>query len=605
MKKLLLAMVLMPLMVLANTENVGGIEWNYTIKDGKAEVCKGAIPRITTGAITIPSVLGSCPVTSIGDNAFDSCDGLTSVAIPTSVKNIGECAFAGCHMLASVTIPEGVTSIGDLAFYDCWSIQSMIIPSSVTSIGGGAFQDCSKLTSVVIPEGMTSIAESVFASCEVLPSVIIPASVETIGRYAFHGCNGLTSVTIPLGVKSIGEQTFECCGGLESVTIPSSVTSIGDSAFYGCDELETVYVSKGDEKRVRGLLEGSDSDIDMESLSFVELFLDGGPYVETVDGIEWAFMVANGKVTIGSGSSSAIPTATTGKITIPSVLGGCPVTSIGERTFFGCSKLTSVVSPEGVTSIGECAFYDCNSLESVTIPSSVTSIGEGVFANCCSMKDVYFKGNGLIGLKVGAFNGCNGDLVLHAPKGWKGRSSVFCGVHLEVEGSSDAVQQVEVTSTKVVVNYVLNSVRPEFAVPASQDTGFVNVITEVEGGCVAVPSSWADNYPTFADKFGADFTKALAMKTGKKDGAGNDMLVWQDYVAGTDPTDETDVFTASITIVDGNVKISYSPELDAERKDMRKYTIWGKKSLLDSTWTEVLEGKEAQYNFFKVSVRMK
>ena len=52
------------------------------------------------------------------------------------------------------------------------------------------------------------------------------------------------------------------------------------------------------------------------------------------------------------------------------------------------------------------------------------------------------------------------------------------------------------------------------------------------------------------------------MKTGKKDGAGNEMLVWQDYVAGTDPTDEKDVFTASITIVDGKVTISYTPELD-------------------------------------------
>lgn len=165
--------------------------------------------------------------------------------------------------------------------------------------------------------------------------------------------------------------------------------------------------------------------------------------------------------------------------------------------------------------------------------------------------------------------------------------------------------KAEVTVTNIAVHYVLNSVQPEFAMPPSWDTGFVNVIAEVKGGCIEVPSSWTNNYPAFVSKFGSDFTEALSMKTGKRDGAGNDMLVWQDYVAGTDPTNEKDVFTASITIVGGKVTISYTPELDADRKAMRKYTIWGKKSLLDTVWAEVLAGRESDYNFFKVSVEMK
>ena len=120
-----------------------------------------------------------------------------------------------------------------------------------------------------------------------------------------------------------------------------------------------------------------------------------------------------------------------------------------------------------------------------------------------------------------------------------------------------------------------------------------------------MPSSWAENYPAFESKFGSDFTQALSMKTGKKDGAGNDMFVWQDYVAGTDPTKPEDKFTASITVVDGKVTVSYTPELDDDRKALRKYTTWGKKSLLDANWTVVQEGQEAEYNFFKVSVEMK
>ena len=159
--------------------------------------------------------------------------------------------------------------------------------------------------------------------------------------------------------------------------------------------------------------------------------------------------------------------------------------------------------------------------------------------------------------------------------------------------------------SNIVVQYVFYSVQPQFAIPASSDVGFVNIIAEARGGCVAAPATWMVNYPNFVSKYGGDFTKALAMKTGKKDGAGNEMLVWQDYVAGTDPTNEKDVFTASITIVDGEVKVSYSPELDETRKALRKYTTWGKRSLLDAGWTEVAPGEESDFNFFKVTVEMK
>jgi hypothetical protein len=56
-------------------------------------------------------------VTSIGNGAFDSCKGLTSVSIPNSVTSIGISAFNGCSSLTSVTIPNSVTSIGSAAFW--------------------------------------------------------------------------------------------------------------------------------------------------------------------------------------------------------------------------------------------------------------------------------------------------------------------------------------------------------------------------------------------------------------------------------------------------------------------------------------------------------
>ena len=89
----------------------------------------------------------------------------------------------------------------------------------------------------------------------------------------------------------------------------------------------------------------------------------------------------------------AISPNPTGAVTVPSMLGGYPVTSIGECAFWGCSGLTSVTMPDSVTSIGDYAFRDCQSLKQLAVPESVTSYGVGCFDGTPALYRAAFGGS--------------------------------------------------------------------------------------------------------------------------------------------------------------------------------------------------------------------
>ena len=146
-------------------------------------------------------------VTSIWHNAFLGCDSLPA---ENGLRYAGRCLVgAADKSLSTYTIKEGTKWIGDGAFRSCTGLTSINIPDSVTSIGEYAFAVCSSLTSVTIGNSVTYIEQNAFLGCSSLTSITIPNSVTGIGNYAFSDCTGLNEITC-LATKAprITEYTF-------------------------------------------------------------------------------------------------------------------------------------------------------------------------------------------------------------------------------------------------------------------------------------------------------------------------------------------------------------------------------------------------------------
>jgi hypothetical protein len=195
-------------------------------------------------SITIPK-----SVTSIGRFVFSSCSSLKSIIVENGnnkydsrnncnaiIETETNTLLMGCK---NTIIPNSVTTIGNDAFSFCSGLTSITIPNSVTSIGASAFSGCEWLTSVTIPNSVTNIGQSAFDNCPSLTSITIPNSVNHIGVSAFSG-SGLTSISIPNSVMSIESYAFMGCYGLTSVAISNSVTNIGDYAFAYCTGLSSI-----------------------------------------------------------------------------------------------------------------------------------------------------------------------------------------------------------------------------------------------------------------------------------------------------------------------------------------------------------------------------
>lgn len=402
-------------------------------------------------------------MTSIGEDTFLRCTGLTSVKVDKDnpkyhslenckaiIETWSDKTIVAC--INKKAIPGVVITGSVLTCCENKKLRKIVIPEWVRYIENNAFEDCTNLTSIEIPRSVTSIRDKAFKNCTGLTSIEIPDSVTNIGKKAFEGCTGLTSIVIPSSVECIGSGVFKNCSSLTSIKvdkcneyfdsredcnaiiqtcnntmlaacnkttlIPSDVRKIGDYAFFGMTNLTSIEIPSSVTSIGRWAFSGC--------AGLTSLKVPDG-----VSSIGWcAFEGCSGLTSINIPNRlKFIPWGAFSECKgLASIKIPDSVTSIDMRAFFGCTGLTSVEIPDSMTSIKASTFRGCTGLTSIEIPESVTSIEVNAFAGCTGLISIVFRSS-VRSIESGAFYGCKDIREIHllqkSPFKWMTKSGAF------------------------------------------------------------------------------------------------------------------------------------------------------------------------------------
>ena len=352
-----------------------GSKSKYTAAKGWnmfAAVEEGELKEGFDGALKYSYSTGSTEVTVIQDDSYKE---LTEVTIPATatlggktyqVTAVGNDAFKSCNKLTSLTLPNGLVSIGKYSFYNI-GVKEIVFPTTLKSVGDYAFMYC-KMSAISLPDGLESVGSYAFYNMSSLQKVLLPSSVTSIGDYAFFYCQNLSSV------ESHIAEPFDIS---ESVFASSSTWDNTSSAYIYSPSLAKLYVPIGSKSKYAAAKGWN-----------MFAAVEEGELKEGFDGaLKYSYSTGSTEVTVIQDDSYKELT----EVTIPATatLGGktYQVTAVGNDAFKSCNKLTSLTLPNGLVSIGNNAFQNTR-MSSMTLPSSLKTIGNSAFEYCYNLVSV-------------------------------------------------------------------------------------------------------------------------------------------------------------------------------------------------------------------------
>ena len=346
-----------------------------------------------SGAITIPQTVEYCgtayTVTALGESAFESCTGITSLSLPATIRRFGPYCFYNCS-LTTLQLPDSLRSLADHSLLYS-SITSLHLPACFEEYDECAFW-ARNLTSITVDEAnprYCSIGGWLFSKdstilCIVPDGVVgtieVPQFVRHIGKMAFGFNSHANAVSLPEGITSIGDFAFNCCSSVNNIIIPSTVTHIGICPFSYCPQLTNLSIAAGNTRYVMDgmMLYSSDYDT-LVSCHKSGTTVSLNPNVKVLGGFENNTWVRNIDIPAG-------------------------VTDILDNCFNGCA-ITTIALPAHMNSIGAKAFSENSSLVNVTMPQTLLTMGEGAFEWCMALTSIVIPDSLRI-IPQEAFNSC-------------------------------------------------------------------------------------------------------------------------------------------------------------------------------------------------------
>lgn len=189
--------------------------------------------------------LENTQVSQISEAMFCECSSLYEILLPNTITSIGNEAFEACEKLTSVDLSKTKTAtIGVKGFAYCGNLSKIQFPTTLTLIDDGAFAEDKNLRSVQNLEKtiVSKIGNGVFKGCSNLSSVKLPQTLSTLGESAFEGCSNLTAVSgfENTAVKILEARTFANCSSLSTLSLARGLTEIKTEALIGCSILRNL-----------------------------------------------------------------------------------------------------------------------------------------------------------------------------------------------------------------------------------------------------------------------------------------------------------------------------------------------------------------------------
>jgi len=457
-------------------------------------------PSSKTGAYTIPST-----VTSIFDESFRRCSGLTSVTIPNSVTTIGWGAFIQNYGLASVTIPMSVTSIGSAAFHNCTNLSSItvsnLVPidlSSSTDVFYGVDKNACTLH---VPFGTASLYAAANQWKDFI-HIVAPvngfaldkntarigsasgstATAAVTANVSWSASSAQSWLTVtPTSGRSNASLTFTAAANtlVESRSAVVTISSTGLAA-------QTIMVTQDGANAIKTIAAGglATSLTASELATITQLTLIG-----TIDARDFKtmrdLMLMLSAIDL-SGATVVSYTGTEGTVssnrTYPA--NELPTYAFCTTNYSGKAGLTSIVFPSSLISFGDNALAYCSGLTSVNIPASVTNIKYAVFSNCTGLGLVTFApGSQLASIGSSAFRFCSNLTSLIIPSSVTSLNFAFVNskISVTVEASNASYSSLDgvlYDKDKTILIYCPTTRIGAFAVPATvlaiEDDAFYN-----------------------------------------------------------------------------------------------------------------------------------